>query len=68
MAYSGNKDILMAAEKNLLDILACPACKAPLCFQPEESRLVCDRCWLCFPIRAEIPILLIEEATPLNKL
>jgi len=56
----------MAIQKALLDILACPACKTPLRLQPDESGLICDRCLLCFPIRAEIPILLIEEATLLK--
>ena len=56
----------MAIQKALLDILACPACKTLLRLQPDEEGLICDRCRLCFPIRAEIPILLIEEATPLK--
>ena len=55
----------MAIQKVLLDILACPACKT-LLRQSDEDDLICDRCRLCFPIRAEMPILLIEEATPLK--
>ncbi len=55
----------MAIEKALLDLLACPACKTPL-LQPDEDGLLCDRCRLRFPIREEIPVLLIEESTPLK--
>ena len=49
---------------DLLAILACPQCKAPLIRQ--EDRLVCTRpeCRLRYPIREGIPILLIDEAEP----
>jgi uncharacterized protein YbaR (Trm112 family) len=49
---------------DLLAILACPKCKAPLARQAD--RLVCTRpgCRLRYPIRDGIPILLIDEADP----
>lgn len=46
----------------LLDILACPACKAPLRHDKGSSELVCRADRLAFPIRGGIPILLEEEA------
>jgi uncharacterized protein YbaR (Trm112 family) len=47
---------------DLLAILACPKCKAPLARQGDQ--LVCTRleCRLRYPIRDGIPILLMDEA------
>lgn len=49
-------------DDELLALLACPKCKAPLV--REKDRLVCTRpeCRLRYPIRDGIPILLIDEA------
>ncbi len=49
-------------DKALLDILACPKCKAVV--KLEGDRLVCQNaaCGLRYPIRNDIPIMLIEEA------
>jgi len=47
-------------DKELLDILACPACKADV--ELKDERLVCKKCGLRFPIRDGIPVMLIEEA------
>ena len=49
-------------DKELLEILACPACKAPV--RLEEERLVCTNsaCGLRYPIREGIPVMLIDEA------
>ena len=48
----------------LLEILACPACHAPL--RPDEaaSELVCTNqaCALAYPVRDDIPVLLVDEA------
>lgn len=46
--------------KQLLEILACPACKAPLALEAETLR--CAACARVYPIREGIPILLVEEA------
>ena len=46
--------------KELLDILACPVCKAPLSLESESLR--CTQCRRIYPIRDGIPILLEEEA------
>lgn len=47
-------------DKELLDILACPACKADVWLK--EERIVCSKCGRKYPIRNGIPIMLIEEA------
>ncbi|MFI9105551.1 Trm112 family protein [Streptomyces fildesensis] len=51
-------------EASLLEILACPACHAPLREDVEANELVCtsDSCGLAYPVRDEIPVLLIDEA------
>jgi uncharacterized protein YbaR (Trm112 family) len=51
-------------EPDLLEILACPACHAPLREDVEASELVCtsDTCGLAYPVRDEIPVLLVDEA------
>lgn len=46
--------------KDLLDILVCPACKQPLAAKNES--LKCSACRRVYPIRDNIPILLIDEA------
>lgn len=47
--------------KELLDILCCPKCHAELDYRPEENRLVCKSCRTVYPIRDDIPIMLIED-------
>jgi uncharacterized protein len=48
----------------LLDILACPECHSPLRVDDEASELVCTNaaCALAYPVRDDIPVLLVEEA------
>lgn len=55
----------MALNKDLLDILACPKSKDPLELTPEEDGLICRACGLVYPVRDQIPVMLIEEAVPL---
>lgn len=52
----------MALSKELLEILVCPLCKAPLDLKPDESGLKCTQCHRVYPIRDEIPVMLIDEA------
>ncbi|ANW19937.1 Trm112 family protein [Streptomyces clavuligerus] len=56
----------MAIEAGLLDILACPACHAPLDDRTESEtpELICTgtECGLAYPVRDEIPVLLVDEA------
>jgi uncharacterized protein YbaR (Trm112 family) len=47
-------------DKELLEILACPACKAPVTQQGD--RIVCTKCGRRYPIRNDIPVMLIDEA------
>jgi uncharacterized protein YbaR (Trm112 family) len=56
----------MALNKELLDILVCPKCKGEIYLTAGEDGLVCERCRLLYPIRDEIPIMLIDEAQPME--
>ena len=49
-------------DPNLLEILACPICKAKLIYVKHRSELVCKSDRLAFPIKDDIPIMLESEA------
>jgi uncharacterized protein YbaR (Trm112 family) len=48
----------------LLEILVCPKCHSPVRVDEEASELVCTGadCGLAYPVRDDIPVLLVEEA------
>jgi uncharacterized protein YbaR (Trm112 family) len=52
----------MALSEQLLDILACPQCKGPVRLLDDGSALVCPSCRLKFPVRDDIPVMLVDEA------
>ena len=52
--------------KELLEILACPKCKGPVRAVDDDHWLVCDQCRLRYEVRDGIPIMLIDEAKPLD--
>ena len=55
----------MSLPPQLLSILVCPKCKGELEYRDAESSLVCHRCALRYPVREDIPIMLLDEATAL---
>lgn len=52
----------MAISKELLDILACPKCKGDIHLNDRGDGLICDACRLMYPIKDDIPVMLIDEA------
>ena len=56
----------MAIKAELLEILACPKCKGDIQLNSSKDGLVCESCRLIYEIRDDIPIMLIEEAKPLD--
>ena len=52
-------------DKKLLDILVCPVCKGKLVYKKEAGELICKVDRLAFPIRDDIPVMLVEEAREL---
>lgn len=55
----------MTLAPELLDILVCPKCKGELEHRLDPEALVCHACRLRYPVEDGIPIMLIDEATPL---
>ncbi len=53
----------MAVDDELLKILACPACKTPVKVVKDGSALKCDQCHRVYPIKDDIPVMLVDEAT-----
>jgi uncharacterized protein YbaR (Trm112 family) len=52
----------MNLDPELLEILACPACRAGLAVDESAGELVCTGCGLAYPVRDDIPVLLVDEA------
>jgi len=50
----------------LLELLVCPKCKGELTYEAEPESLVCPRDAVRYPVRENIPILLVDEAEPLG--
>ena len=53
----------MPISEQLLEILVCPACRAKVKLKPDGSALKCAGCKRVYPIRDDIPVMLIDEAT-----
>lgn len=56
----------MAVSKELLDILVCPKCKGEIHLAESGEGLICEACKLMYEIRDDIPVMLIEEAKPVQ--
>ncbi len=54
-------------DKKLLEILVCPVTKGPLIYDKEKQELVSKSARLAYPIRDDIPIMLEDEARPLEE-
>ncbi|MCD6417507.1 Trm112 family protein [bacterium] len=55
-------------KKELLDILVCPQCKGELEYRTEpEEVLICRSCKLVYPVKDDIPVMLPDEAKPLDE-
>ena len=55
----------MPIGQDLLDILACPKCKGDIRLNEAGDGLICEACRLMFPIKDDIPVMLIDEAIKL---
>lgn len=55
----------MAISKEMLEILACPKCKCDIRLSEDEKSLICDSCKLSYPIKDNIPVMLVDEAVKL---
>ncbi|MDY0189382.1 MAG: Trm112 family protein [Desulfuromonas sp.] len=55
----------MPLAQQLIDVLVCPKCKGKLEVLPEDV-LRCNQCQLDYPVRDGVPIMLIDEAVPVQ--
>ncbi len=53
----------MPVDPALLEILVCPACKTPVAPVHDGAGLKCGTCRRVFPVRDDIPVMLVDEAT-----
>ncbi len=53
-------------DPKLLEILVCPVTKGPLTYDENAQELISEKARLAFPIRDGIPIMLADEARPLE--
>ena len=56
----------MALNKELLDILVCPQCKGDIYLNADKNGLICEDCRLIYEIKDDIPVMLVDEALPLD--
>lgn len=54
-------------DPKLLEILVCPLTKGPLRYDAAAQELISDQAQIAYPIRDGIPIMLADEARPLDK-
>ncbi|QEP42815.1 Trm112 family protein [Ectothiorhodospiraceae bacterium BW-2] len=52
-------------DMKLLEILVCPICKGKLSYQKRAQELICKVDRLAYPIRDDIPVMLVDEARQL---
>jgi uncharacterized protein YbaR (Trm112 family) len=53
----------MPVDPELLAILACPECKTPVTPIKDGAALKCERCKRVYPVKDDIPVMLLDEAT-----
>jgi uncharacterized protein YbaR (Trm112 family) len=53
-------------DKRLLEILVCPLCKSPLHLDTVKHELICKADRLAYPIRDDVPVMLVDEARALS--
>lgn len=56
----------MSLDPQLLAILVCPKCKQPVEPNSDQSQLICRACRLAYLVKDDIPIMLVDEAQPLE--
>ena len=57
----------MPLSPELKEILACPSCKGDLQFHEEQGEIHCLACRLVYAIQDDIPVMLVDEAKPLER-
>lgn len=52
----------MAVSPELMEILLCPACKGKVELKDDGNALKCVECERIYPVRDDIPVMIIEES------
>ena len=63
MGYDKVKEKSAMIDPQLLEILACPVCKTDVKLTADENGLKCVQCHRVYPIKDDIPVMLVDEAT-----
>lgn len=53
----------MAVDAELVKLLVCPDCHAAVEYKDRRNLIICTGCGLHYPVRDDIPVMLIDEAT-----
>jgi uncharacterized protein len=53
----------VAVSQELVDLLVCPACHGAIEYKDRRKVIICTQCGLHYPVRDDIPVMLVEEAT-----
>ncbi len=53
----------MPVDAQLIELLVCPACHGDIEYKDRRNLIICTKCGLHYPVRENIPIMLIDEAT-----
>ncbi len=53
----------MPVSERLLELLVCPVCKVKVELQSDGNGLKCPECRRIYPVRDDIPIMLVDEAS-----
>ncbi|MGH8909585.1 MAG: Trm112 family protein [Egibacteraceae bacterium] len=53
----------MPVDPKLVELLVCPACHGDIQYKDRRNLIICTKCGLHYPVRENIPIMLIDEAT-----
>jgi uncharacterized protein YbaR (Trm112 family) len=56
----------MVISDDLLEMLACPKCKREVELNDAQDGLICQACRLVYPIKDDIPVMLVDEADSLD--
>jgi len=50
-------------DTRLVDVLVCPQCHGTVEYKPRRNVVICAACQLRFPVKDDIPVMLVEQAT-----
>ncbi len=53
----------MAVDAALVELLVCPDCHGKVEYKDRRHLIICTQCGLHYPVRDDIPVMLVEEAT-----